>query len=207
MVLLASSKQTRLQRGMMGIGTLILFLAIILVASLASLVLISTGTSLQQKALITGNEAREGIASGLEVVSIRGTDASQSGTPHEITRLYLMARLPPGSSPMNLNTTTMSMDTTEASQTFTYGGTVADGTLASGTGTFVVSYMQSGPYQQDNYVNLGDMVKVRVNIDGDLGEHMKARLTILPRTGNVNQLEFVTPESMVEPVVVLWPTS
>jgi len=48
-------------KGEMGIGALIIFLAILVVAALAASVFIGSGTSLQQKALITSNEAKEGV--------------------------------------------------------------------------------------------------------------------------------------------------
>jgi archaeal flagellin FlaB len=206
LVLLASTKQAK-ARGSTGIGMLILFIAIIIVAAIAAAVLISTGTSLQQKALITGNEARESISSGLEAVSIRGSDPSQAGTPHHISHLYLMARLPAGSNALNFNQTVLTLDTTSAQQSFLYSGTVADSAMAAGTADYVVTYVQTGPYQEDGYVNLGDLVKLKFNVDGTIGENMKGRITIIPRAGSMNQLEFITPETMTETVVVLWPTT
>jgi archaeal flagellin FlaB len=205
LVLLASSRQARFTKGTVGIGTLIIFIAMILVAAIAAAVLISTGGSMQQKALITGNEAREGISYGLEAVSVKGSDASQAGTPHSVNRLTIMARLPAGSGTLSLNSTILTLDTTMASQTFTYGGTVADSVNAASTNDYVVSYLQSGPYHEDGYVNLGDTVKIKFNIAGSLRENMKAKVSIISRAGSPNTLELVTPDSMTEQVVVLWP--
>ena len=205
LVLLASYRQNRANKGSTGIGALIIFIAILIVAAIAAAVLITTGGSLQQKALITGNEAREGLNYGLEVVTIKGSDASQAGTPHAITHLTLMSRLPAGSNVISLNSTILTMDTPASSQTFTYSGTVQDSVLASGTADYVVSYMRSGPYQEDDYVNTGDTIKIKFNTENPLNENMRARVSVIPRAGNVNQLEFQTPESMTEPVTVLWP--
>lgn len=207
LLLLISSKQARPNRGLMGIGALILFIAVILVAAIAASVLIASGGSLQQKALITGSETREGISPGLEPVSIRGADPSQSGTPHAVTKLYVLARLPAGSEALSLNNTVMKLDTRAGSQDFTYAGAVANGVPSATTYDFVVTYVKSGPYQEDDYVNRGDLVNLKLNIDGQMGENRRGVLSVIPQTGNINQLEFVTPESMVDPMVILWPTT
>lgn len=206
LVLYESLKQVKMSRGVSGIGSLIIFIAVILVAAIAAAVFITTGGSLQQKALITSNEAREGVSSGVDVVAVRGTDAGPLGTPHLINRLYMMARLSAGSNAVNLNTTVITLDTHFSSQTYTYGGVVSDSAYATGTSDFVINYMKEGAYHEDGYINMGDMIKVKINVDGNMTENTKGRITIIPRVGNMNQIEFVTPETMAEPVVVLWPT-
>ncbi|MBD3260593.1 MAG: flagellin, partial [Candidatus Altiarchaeales archaeon] len=59
-------------KGLMGVGTLIVFIAVILVAAVAATVLISFSSSLQQKSLDTGSQAEEGVATGAEVISVMG---------------------------------------------------------------------------------------------------------------------------------------
>jgi archaeal flagellin FlaB len=208
LLLLTSFRGIRTGKGSTGIGALIIFIAVILVAAIAAAVFISTGGSLQQKALITGNDAREGVSYGLEAISIRGSDASQGGTPHTISHITIRARLPAGSSMLSLNNTVITMDTTiSATQTFLYEGTVADSVQATGTSNFAVTYLKTGPTHEDGYVTTGDTVKLKFNIDGLIGENTRVRVTIVPRSGSMNQLEFQTPETMTEPTVVLWPTN
>ena len=207
LLLLIGSKESKPARGLMGIGALILFLAVVLLAAIAAMVMISSGGSFQQKALITSTETREGISPSLDPVQVHGADATSSGTPHAITRLYVLARLPAGSEPVSLNKTVMKLDTTSSSQTLIYEGTVANGVPATGTSGFVVTYIKTGPYQENGYVNLGDMVNLKMNLDGQLGENMRGRISIIPLKGNMNQIEFITPETMVEPMVIIWPTT
>ncbi len=207
LILIAYPKIAKAPKGTMAIGTLIIFIAIILVAAIAAAVLISTGGSMQQKALITGNEVREGISSGYEAVSIRGLDASSAGTPHHLTRLYVMGRLPAGSNVLNLNSTVITFDTQAGSQTLVYGGPLSDGTWSASTTDFFVTYMKSGPYQEDGYVDIGDMVKVKFTTGNPISENTKGRITIVPSVGTPNTLEFLAPDSMTQPVEVLWPMS
>lgn len=63
---------TSSRRGFVGIGTLLIFIAVILVAAVAAGVLTRTASSLQSRALSTGTAAREQISAGVEIISIRG---------------------------------------------------------------------------------------------------------------------------------------
>ncbi|MFC2154630.1 archaellin/type IV pilin N-terminal domain-containing protein, partial [Candidatus Altiarchaeota archaeon] len=86
-------------KGLMGIGTLIIFIAIILVAAVAAAVLISTSGSLQQRALTTGGETESGIATGVDIFSITSTNGSDGNVDY----FSIFMRLNPGSDPVKLN--------------------------------------------------------------------------------------------------------
>jgi len=89
----------------MGIGTLIIFIATILVAAVAAGVLISTSGILQQRALITGQEARKKITNSVEIISIL---AHGNRTDESMNNFEVLARLDAGSDPLQMKSFDMS---------------------------------------------------------------------------------------------------
>ena len=92
-----------------GIGTLIIFIAMVLTAAVAASVLIQTSGTLQQKAQLTGGEAVKGVSSNLAIDGIDGvrggTNASSSDQDtysSSIYRLDLWCSLKVGSQPVDL---------------------------------------------------------------------------------------------------------
>jgi len=62
--------------GSIGIGAMIVFIAMVLVAGIAASVLIQTSTKLESQAMATGQETTAEVSSGLSVVSIQGFNSS-----------------------------------------------------------------------------------------------------------------------------------
>ena len=60
------------EKGEFGIGTLILFIAMIIVAAVAATVIIQTAYVLQQQAEETGNIARQDVSTGFKIITIQG---------------------------------------------------------------------------------------------------------------------------------------
>jgi flagellin FlaB len=87
-----------------GIGTLIIFIAMVLVAAVAAAVLIQTSGVLQQKAQSTGKQATQEVSSNLMVKNIEGVRATTtSATSETIDLLKLKVGLNVGSSPVDVN--------------------------------------------------------------------------------------------------------
>ena len=93
-----------------GIGTLIIFIAMVLVAAVAAAVLIQTSGVLQQKAQQTGKESTKEVSSNVAIDSVEGWRAgvNQSASDLDtmtdsIHRLDIRASLKVGSEPVDMN--------------------------------------------------------------------------------------------------------
>ena len=86
--------------GDVGIGTLIVFIAMVLVAAVAAAVLIQTSGVLQQKAQTTGTEATAEVSSNIKIVSIVGTDVDTDGT--DIDQMKISIALSAGGDPIDM---------------------------------------------------------------------------------------------------------
>jgi archaeal flagellin FlaB len=89
--------------GAMGIGAMILMIAMILVAGVAASVMISTTNMLQSQALSTGSRTTREVASGLRVFSITGLVNKTNNIYENITCLAITVEPQPGSDRVNLN--------------------------------------------------------------------------------------------------------
>ncbi len=86
-------------RGQVGIGTLIVFIAMVLVAAIAAGVLINTAGLLQAQAQQTGEETTAEVSDVVQIGEVIGI-ANSTGN---ITKLNISTRLASGSDPVNLS--------------------------------------------------------------------------------------------------------
>jgi len=107
-------------RGQVGIGTLIVFIAMVLVAAIAAGVLINTAGLLQSQAEATGEESAEQVSDRVVIQSVSAEvdDAS----PDELGDIELIVRRSPGAGDINLNNLIIEAFADGESKTYTEDG-------------------------------------------------------------------------------------
>ena len=189
------SKPRRLRKGQeaeMGVGTLLIFIAMILVAAVAAGVLVQTAYQLQQQAETTGEQALMEISTGLKTLAAFGvTDANLT----TITDLYLKIELAAGSPVINLYDLVIEMSTGAVDISYVYTN------LTAGVGTFNVTqirdtYPSNIWTASDVGITQGDIALVHMDLDANgmgLVTQQEANLLLIPKHGIPTYLDVVTP--------------
>ena len=104
-------------RGQVGIGTLIIFIAMVLVAAVAAGVLVNTSGLLQSKAEDTGADAQAQVSNQIEVVSATGVAVDGNAG---VERIELVVKKSAGSDPIDLSRASIQYTGDSASETLTH---------------------------------------------------------------------------------------
>jgi len=107
-----------MKKAEMGVGTLIVFIAMLLVAAVAAGVLIQTVGSLQETSLSTGQQAEAQISTHAEVVEVSASD----GRDGDLEDFQEIIKLAPGSDPIKLDQVIFTFNTKDKTATLKYRG-------------------------------------------------------------------------------------
>ena len=189
----------------MGVGTLIIFIAMLLVAAVAAGVLLQTAGSLQQQALVTGQASRSEISTNARVVEVSAVDGSQAGGVENFT---MQMKLSPGSDPIKLDEVTITFNTDNTSTTLIYSGNDTFETTQAGnegSGTFGVDYLINGSNNMNGNLVRGDVIRVDFQSPRAIGESESIRINFIPKIGTATLVQFNTPDVMSTQRVYLYP--
>jgi flagellin FlaB len=188
-------KKTWLKRnrgGEMGVGTMIIFIAMILVAAVAASVLIGTANKVREQAQNTGNQAINNVASGFVVQDVTGTVKSDYTS---ITDLTVQLRLQAGSPSINMDQVSITIVTGSYNKllTFVAGSGTAHGGAVAGTSYSANNTGSSTTWLTSNHVvKQGDPISVTIT-GLTLGLSQSATIKIVPAYGTSTLVSFVTP--------------
>ncbi|MFB6299920.1 MAG: archaellin/type IV pilin N-terminal domain-containing protein [Halobacteriales archaeon] len=183
-------------RGQVGIGTLIVFIAMVLVAAIAAGVLINTAGFLQTKSAETGEKSSQQVTNRLQVVSVSG-----NATGDYVDRINVTVKKGPGSDNINLGNTTVSYLGPDNSQTLTYASGVDVNSV--GSSEFGVRTIRDTDGSSTVLNSGDDRFKIFINIStisgsGDTGleESENAELELVTRSGSKTLYQFQVPNAL-----------
>ncbi len=114
-------------RGQVGIGTLIVFIAMVLVAAIAAGVLINTAGLLQSQAEATGEETSEQVSDRVQIITTTGSAVNQTeddevATAENISLIELTTTRSAGAGDIDLTNVIIEVFANGESATLTYNG-------------------------------------------------------------------------------------
>ena len=177
-------------RGQVGIGTLIVFIAMVLVAAIAAGVLINTAGLLQAQAQQTGEETTAEVSDVVQIGEVIGS-SDADGT---INRINASVRLASGSDPINVS---------QASYTISSPRGEA-GVISGNNASDVVNHTQvQGMDGTDGSVlkDQEDLLAVEINLDkadpvNGLNESESVKLVLQAPAGGQTFTELKTPRNI-----------
>lgn len=191
------------KRGEMGIGTLILFIAFILVAAVAAAVLISTTQSIQSKALKTGKETLAEVGTSMIAVELYAEDGT---TGNNVDTFYQTVKLSAGSNSIKFDDLLLSFSTASSSKAYNYSSASnCDTVPAHTTSNFEVTYLLEGAGNSAGYLNPGDIALLCWQFSSNLSESTYFKTNIIPKTGAPLSIKTATPQLITEKRVYIYP--
>ncbi|MFT4311800.1 MAG: archaellin/type IV pilin N-terminal domain-containing protein [Candidatus Woesearchaeota archaeon] len=193
------------KRAEAGIGTLVLFIAMILVAAIAAGVLIQTANSLQTKALATASQSKDQVATSVQFLTVYAQDASSD---NNIEQFAVEMKLVPGSGVIKLEDGVFEfVVNSQNASSLTYGGVGSCDELSSisSQSEFTVDYLLTGTNNLEGYLVSGDVVSVCFAAPRAVSEDETVEITFIPRTGSITSASMTAPSVMTSQTVYLFP--
>ncbi len=204
----ANQKFLMNERGDVGVGTLIIFIAMVLVAAVAATVLIYTTGALQQKATKTSKEATQQISSNMIVDKVLGNRTDVNGSVNDdIQSLLIRIRTDVGTTSVDLRQVIVTVMDNDQRFDLKYL-TVANG---SASYSAVPVRDEDGSFTTNAPVlNSGDLIEINVNSTSISPMTLPTRktfwLSLNQELGQAVNLEITTPNSFgVNRFVTLYP--
>jgi len=203
--------------GSIGIGAMIVFISMVLVAGIAASVLIQTSTSLETKALATGRETTAEVSTGISVTKIIGNNTS--GT---IQYLAIIVRPRAGSADIDLGETVIEISNSSTKNFLVYDtdfytsqadidGNIFEPTAyCEGNTNFSIIVIEDADGSCSSgtsaMINAGDYVILGVNTNscfGGLNPREDVWGKVIPEEGSPGVINFKCPASFFNEVVDL----
>ncbi|MFC7075288.1 archaellin/type IV pilin N-terminal domain-containing protein [Haloarcula halophila] len=185
-------------RGQVGIGTLIVFIAMVLVAAIAAGVLINTAGFLQSSAEETGQQSSDQVTNRLEVVNTVGDDINQDDKV--IHTVEVTVKKAPGAANIDMGSTIAQWVDTSGSYDLTYGESAnasyfSISTVQDDDSSITDSQVLNDPSDRATLKFSAQSIRGGTNTDG-LGEGETATIQLNTQSGGTTTVRLVTPETL-----------
>lgn len=166
-------------RAEVGVGTLIIFIAMVLVAAVAAAVIIGTSGSLQQRAQSTGQEATAEVASNFHVIGMYGV---RNNTTANVYNIKIQFELSAGAVPVAMDQLILRYSDGTTTRFYQFNGTSA----------YTLNWIRG--QGTNNVMQSGDLMELTFNtVDSELAPRSEFSLQVLPQVGNPVDLSVKTP--------------
>ena len=199
-----------------GIGGLIIFISIVLVAGIAASILIQTSTTIESQATSTGTKTKSEVSAGLSVYSVEGYAADGE----DISKLAIMIRPLAGTEGIDIFSSYIELSDTNKKVILNYSTSFyskPDGLsnifnanvfpdVGSQFGIIVIEDFDDSISQSNPVINRGDKIYLCINLTAsfnDISENTDVWGRIVPEVGHVGVIDFRTPYSFVDNVMEL----
>jgi len=206
--------------GAIGIGAMIVFIAMVLVAGIAASVLVQTSTRLESQAMKTGQDTIDEVSSGLAVFDIKGYAA----TSGNLDKLSICVRPRSGSADIDLSEVYVELSDTTNKIVFNYSSTchVTDGSgqqdvfsadyfpgAAGQFGMLVLEDADDSVVDVTPVINKGDKVLIGIDLTTSFttnsGVNTRTDMfgMVVAEHGSPGVIAFTTPSSYNDNVIDL----
>ena len=188
-----------MRRGLAGLDALILFIALMLVASVVGLAIMSTHSALVNRGKAVESEKSKEIQRPILVESLRGIDTDNDDRLNE---LIFAVHLRGGDEAISFNTTVILVNTKALNCTTLQYGLDADENCS-----FTLEYAKRGRDYEQDYLNSGDFIEVVYSGPNVIAgvEDTRARFTFIPSHGATTDIKAHMPERIHPKNMQIWP--
>lgn len=198
-----------------GVGAMIIFIAMILVAGVTASVMIQVMNNLEQQALKTGEDTIREVSSGLKVTHVSGYCNGS-----KITQLALFVSTTAGSSVIDLANTHVSISDTSKQVILDYTSNCFSGSVSNGIfstinssnlsgstyGIVVIRDVDGSCTSSTPSINGDDLVVLMINATKCFtGVNTRTEISgrVVPEYGMSGVISFTTPSSYVDTIIDL----
>jgi len=179
-------------KGQVGVSTLIVFIAMILIASVTAGVLINTTTSLETQSERTSGETNQQVTARLQILGVAG----EVGGSETVTWVNLTVKHGAGSSPVDLSVATIHFLGPNGAQTLVHTNGTPDG------GEFLTESLRDGDGSVPVLNDREDRASIAIHLEQSnsqleaLDPNERATIRITAATGGSTRIRIGVPSDL-----------